>query len=57
MVAKKLIYQKRGNRNPFSISHFERLLEIARDAEKIFALENDKLEIYEKKWDKFITQH
>ena len=34
--------------------HFERILELERESEEIHALNNDKLEIYERKWEKYI---
>ena len=34
--------------------YFERLLEVERKSEEIHALNNDKLEMYERKWEKYI---
>ena len=53
-IAKKVIYQNRGKRNIYSIRHFETLLEIERESEEIYAINNDILELYERKWDKYI---
>ena len=46
---KQLIYQQRGKRNHCSVIHFERLMEIERESEEIYAIQNDKMEIYEYK--------
>ena len=51
IIGKKVIYQYRDIRNPYSMRHFERLLEIERESEEIYALNNDKVDIYEKKWE------
>ena len=57
LVGKQLIYQNRGKGNLYSITHFEILMEIEREAEEIFAIQNDKIELYEYKWEKYITKH
>ena len=44
-IGKKVIYQNRGKRNLYSMRHFETLLELERESEKIYALNNDNLEI------------
>ena len=54
-MGKKVIYQTRGNGNQFSMRHLERLLEIERESEEQFAINNDGLEMYEKKWEKHLT--
>ena len=46
-----------GRKNQYSIVHSERLLEFERESEEIFAIQNDKLEAYEYKWERFITHH
>ena len=48
---KKVIYQNRAKRNIYSIRHFETLLEIERESEEIYAINNDILELYKRKWD------
>ena len=53
-IAKKVIYQNRGKRNPYSVRHFETLLEIERESEEIYAINNDNMELYERKWEKYI---
>ena len=35
--------------------HFETLLEIERESEEIYAINQDTLELYERKWDKYIN--
>ena len=35
--------------------HFEILLEIERESEEIYAINRDTMELYERKWDKFIN--
>ena len=32
------------------MSHFERILELERESEEIHALNNDKIDMYERKW-------
>ena len=54
-IAKKVIYQNRGKRNIYTMRHFKTLLEIERESEEIYAINNDTLELYERKWDKYIT--
>ena len=54
LIGKKLIYQNRGTRNSYSIRHFERVLELERESEEIYAQSQDKIELYEKKWEKYI---
>ena len=34
--------------------HFERIIEIERESEEINALNQDKMDIYEKKWEKYL---
>ena len=55
IIAKKVIYQNRGKRNIYSMRHFEILLEIERESEEIYAINRDTMELYERKWDKFIN--
>ena len=57
IIGKKVIYQYRDNRNPYSMRHFERLLEIERESEEIYALNNDTVDRYEKKWEMYIIEH
>ena len=45
-IAKKVIYQNRGKRNIYSMRQFETLLEIERESEEIYAINNDTLELY-----------
>ena len=53
-IAKKMIYQNRGKGGPYSMRHFETLLEIERESEEIYAINNDNMELYERKWEKYI---
>ena len=55
IIAKKVIYQKREKRNIYSMRHFETLLEKERESEEIYAINRESMELYEKKWDKFIN--
>ena len=55
IIAKKLIYQNRGKGNIYSLMHFKALLEIERESEEIYANENDKIEQYERRWEKYLT--
>ena len=34
--------------------HFETLLEIERESQEIYAINNDNMELYERKWEKYI---
>ena len=43
MIGQKIIYQKRGTRNMYSIRHFERILELERESEEIYTLSHDKI--------------
>ena len=52
-IGKKLIHKNRSKRNTYSIVHYERLIEIERESEEICAMQYDKIEMYEKKWDKY----
>ena len=54
-MGKKVIYLTIGNGNQFSMRHLERILEIERESEEQFAINNDVLEMYEKKWEKYLT--
>ena len=36
--------------------HFERTLELERESEEIYALTHDKIELYERKWEKYIRE-
>ena len=36
--------------------HFERLLELERESEEIYALNNDNLESYDRKWEMYIIE-
>ena len=54
IMGKKVIYQTRGNRNQFSMRHLERILEIERESEEQFAFNNDILEMYERKWERYL---
>ena len=55
MMGKKIIYQNRGTRNMYSMRHFERIIELERESEEIHSLNQDKMDIYEKKWEKYLT--
>ena len=55
-IVKKVIYQDRGKRNLYSMSYFETLLEIERESEEMYALNNDNLEMYERKWGMYIIE-
>ena len=55
IMGKKVIYQTRGNINQFSMRHLERILGIERESEEQFAINNDVLEMYERKWEKYLT--
>ena len=50
LIGKILIYQNRGKIMLYSIVHFERLLQIEREAEQMFAIQSDRIEAYEYKW-------
>ena len=39
----------------YSMRHFERIIEIERESEEIHALNQDEIDIYEKKWEKYLT--
>ena len=54
-IAKKVIYQNSGKRNIYSMRHFEILLEIERESEEIYPINRDTMELYERKWDKFMN--
>ena len=54
IIGKKVIYQSRGKRNQYSMRHFETLLELERESEEIHASNNDTLEIYERKWERYM---
>ena len=54
MIGKNIIYQNRGTRNMYSMRHFERILELERESEEIYALAHDRIELYERKWEKYI---
>ena len=43
-----MIYQNKGKRQPYSLTLFEILIEIERESEETYAIQSDKLEIYEK---------
>ena len=55
ILGKKIIYQNRGTVNLYSMRHLERVIEIERESEEINALNHDKMEVYEKKWEKYLT--
>ena len=55
IIAKKVIYLKRGKEGPFSVRYFETLLEIERESEEIYAVNNDSIELYERKWEKYLV--
>ena len=55
MIGKKIIYQNRGTRNMYSMRHLERIIELERESEEKYALNQDKMDIYEKKWEKYLT--
>ena len=55
MLGKKNIYQNRGTENLYPMRQFERVIEIERESEEINALNHDKMDIYEKKWEKYLT--
>ena len=57
IIGKKLIYQNRENRAPYSMIHFKRMLELERESEETYALNNDTLDIYEQKWELYIIEH
>ena len=50
-MAKMVMYQNRGKRNIYSMRHFETLLGIERESEEIYAINQDILELHERKWD------
>ena len=54
IIAKKLIYQNRGKRNIYSLIHLKALLEMERESEEVYANENDKIEQYERRWEKYL---
>ena len=39
----------------YSMRHLERIIELERASEEIYALNQDKINIYEKKWEKYLT--
>ena len=49
-------YQNRGTRNMYLMRHFERIIELERESEEIHAINQDKIDIYEKKWEKYLTE-
>ena len=51
IIGKKVIYQNRAKRNLYSMRHFETLLELERESEEIYAINNDTLEMHEKMGD------
>ena len=55
VLGKKIIYQNRGTVNLYSMRHLERVIEIERESEEINALNHDKMEVYETKWEKYLT--
>ena len=55
IIAKKVIYLKRGKEGPFSVRYFETLLEMERESEEIYAVNNDSIELYERKWEKYLV--
>ena len=54
IIAKKVIYQNRGKRNIYSLIHFKALLEMERESEEVYANENDNIEQYERRWEKYL---
>ena len=38
------------------LTHFERLVDLEKESEETYALISDKMEIFEKKWEKYITR-
>ena len=54
IIAKKLIYQNRGKRSIYSLIHFKALLERERESEEVYAKDNDKIEQYERRWEKYL---
>ena len=56
MIEKMLIYKNRTNRGACSIVHFERLMEMERELEEYNVIQYDKIELYERKWGKYITR-
>ena len=59
LIGKRLIhvYQNRDKKYPYSGVHFEKILELERETEEIFAIQNDQLEVYKYKWERYITHH
>ena len=55
IIAKMVIYQKREKGNIYSMRHFETLIEKERESEEVYATNRESMELYEKKWDKFIN--
>ena len=51
-MVKEEIYQNRNNGQAYSIVQFERLIDLERELEEVFAIHNDLVEMYEKKWEK-----
>ena len=41
----------------YANEHFRRIIEIDRESEEIFAIVKGKIEIYERKWDKYVPTH
>ena len=56
IMIEKIIYQNRGTGNMYSMRHFERILELERESKEIHALNHDKIDIYERKWEKYIIE-
>ena len=56
IIGKKLIYQKREDRAAYSMIHFENMLDLERNSEETYALHNDTLDIYERKWEVYIME-
>ena len=48
---KGLINQNKGKNQPYSMLHFEKMIEQEREFEELFAIQGDRLEVFEKKWE------
>ena len=51
-----MTHQNRIKRNAYSLLQYERLIEIERKSEKTYAMQNNKIEMYEKDERNITTQ-
>ena len=56
MIGKKVIYQNRNKGQLYSIVHCERLIELEQESEEIFATQDDKVEMFKKELEKYLSR-